>query len=280
MTNTEILLALLPQIPPNSIRDLIFILIFIPLIVRLFFINKLDDRFKKLVPKNRSKAIKLVLQLKIPRLEKFINQQLLMIFLPIIISLPILYKFGLHQLTLDDIPSNVSAIGALGLTAWLLLDIQIALAMNVTFHKLLDLIEGLMAKVAKMPNFNLPIDGSDYSIFLLEAAVNLRKKMLFTQSIIKSTSNKIPDKNFFPKLGTVGEEVSNFIRNILQTPIDMVRESVEQLIDSSIEQLNNNLDNFLPEDLISTKRVAWNIFWASFPSLWLAFLVEYNQLSV
>jgi len=280
MTNIEFFLDLLPQIPPNSIRDQIFILIFIPLIIRLYFVKKLDDRFKKLVPKNRSKAIKLVIQLKIPRLEKFINQQLWMIFLPIIISLPVLYKFGLHELTLDDIPSNVSVIGAIGLTVWLLFDIQIALAMNVTFHKLLDLIEGLMAKVAKMPNFNLPIDGSDYSIFLLEAAVKIRKKMLFTQSIIKSTSNKIPDKNFFPKLGTVGEEVSNFIRNILQTPIDMVRESVEQLIDSSIEQLNNNLDNFLPEDLISTKRLTWNIFWASFPSLWLAFLVEYNQLSV
>jgi hypothetical protein len=280
MTNIEFFLDLLPQIPPNSIRDQIFILIFIPLIIRLYFVKKLDDRFKKLVPKNRSKAIKLVLQLKIPRLKKFINQQLWMIFLPIIISLPVLYKFGLHELTLDDIPSNVSVIGAIGLTVWLLFDIQIALAMNVTFHKLLDLIEGLMAKVAKMPNFNLPIDGSDYSIFLLEAAVKIRKKMLFTQSIIKSTSNKIPDKNFFPKLGTFGEEVSKFIRNILQTPIDMVRESVEQLIDSSIEQLNNNLDNFLPEDLISTKRLTWNIFWASFPSLWLAFLVEYNQLSV
>jgi len=280
MTNIEFFLDLLPQIPPNSIRDQIFILIFIPLIIRLYFVKKLDDRFKKLVPKNRSKAIKLVLQLKIPRLKKFINQQLWMIFLPIIISLPVLYKFGLHELTLDDIPSNVSVIGAIGLTVWLLFDIQIALTMNVTFHKLLDLIEGLMAKVAKMPNFNLPIDGSDYSIFLLEAAVNIRKKMLFTQSIIKSTSNQIPDKNFFPILGTVGDEVSNFIRNILQTPIDMVRESMEQLIDSSIEQLNNNLNNFLPEELISTKRVAWNIFWASFPSLWLAFLVEYNQLSV
>lgn len=280
MTNIEFFLDLLPQIPPNSIRDQIFILIFIPLIIRLYFVKKLDDRFKKLVPKNRSKAIKLVLQLKIPRLEKFINQQLWMIFLPIIISLPVLYKFGLHELTLDDIPSNVSVLGAIGLTVWLLFDIQIALAMNVTFHKLLDLIEGLMAKVAQMPNFNLPIEGSDYSMFLLEAAVNLRKKMLFTQSIIKSTSNKIPDKNFFPILGTVGEDVSNFIRNILQTPIDMVRESVEQLIDSSIEQLNSNLNNFLPEDLISTKRVAWNIFWASFPSLWLAFLVEYYQLGV
>jgi hypothetical protein len=232
------------------------------------------------VPKNRIKAIKLILQLKIPRLEKFINQQLWMIFLPIIISLPVLYKFGLHELTLGDIPSNVSVIGAIGLTVWLLFDIQIALAMNVTFHKLLDLIEGFMAKVAKMPNFNLPIDGSEYSIFLLEAAVNIRKKMLFTQSIIKSTSNKIPDKNFFPILGTVGEEVSNLIRNILQTPIDMVRESIEQLVDSSTEQLNNKLNNYFPEDLISTKRVAWNIFWASFPSLWLAFLVEYNQLSV
>ena len=280
MTNIEFFLDLLPQIPPNSIRDQIFILIFIPLIIRLYFVKKLDDRFKKLVPKNRSKAIKLVLQLKIPRLEKFINQQLWMIFLPIIISLPVLYKFGLHELTLDDIPSNVSVIGAIGLTVWLLFDIQIALAMNVTFHKLLDLIEGLMAKVAQMPNFNLPIEGSDYSMFLLEAAVNLRKKMLFTQSIIKSTSNKIPDKNFFPILGTVGEEVSNLIRNILQTPIDMVRESIEQLVDSSTEQLNNKLNNYFPEDLISTKRVAWNIFWASFPSLWLAFLVEYNQLSV
>ena len=280
MTNIEFFLDLLPQIPPNSIRDQIFILIFIPLIIRLYFVKKLDDRFKKLVPQNRSKAIKLVLQLKIPRLEKFINQQLWMIFLPIIISLPVLYKFGLHELTLDDIPSNVSVLGAIGLTVWLLFDIQIALAMNVTFHKLLDLIEGFMAKVAKMPNFNLPIDGSEYSIFLLEAAVNIRKKMLFTQSIIKSTSNKIPDKNFFPILGTVGEEVSNLIRNILQTPIDMVRESIEQLVDSSTEQLNNKLNNYFPEDLISTKRVAWNIFWASFPSLWLAFLVEYNQLSV
>ena len=280
MTNIEFFLDLLPQIPPNSIRDQIFILIFIPLIIRLYFVKKLDDRFKTLVPKNRIKAIKLILQLKIPRLEKFINQQLWMIFLPIIISLPVLYKFGLHELTLGDIPSNVSVIGAIGLTAWLLFDIQIALAMNVTFHKLLDLIEGFMAKVAKMPNFNLPIDGSEYSIFLLEAAVNIRKKMLFTQSIIKSTSNKIPDKNFFPILGTVGEEVSNLIRNILQTPIDMVRESIEQLVDSSTEQLNNKLNNYFPEDLISTKRVAWNIFWASFPSLWLAFLVEYNQLSV
>nr|AIF21894.1 hypothetical protein [uncultured marine group II/III euryarchaeote SAT1000_06_E06] len=196
MTNIEFFLDLLPQIPPNSIRDQIFILIFIPLIIRLYFVKKLDDRFKKLVPKNRSKAIQLVLQLKIPRLEKFINQQLWMIFLPIIISLPVLYKFGLHELTLDDIPSNVSVLGAIGLTVWLLFDIQIALAMNVTFHKLLDLIEGLMAKVAQMPNFNLPIEGSDYSMFLLEAAVNLRKKCCLLNRLLNRLQIKFQTRIF------------------------------------------------------------------------------------
>ena len=118
------LVELVPSIPPESIRDWAFLVILIPMAARLVFLYEPYQEFRKLFPKDSRKAFSLVRKLRIPGFEKFLRHQLAIVLLPGLIALPILTYSGLDQLTWDNLPSNVTALGSMGLLIWVISEIH------------------------------------------------------------------------------------------------------------------------------------------------------------
>jgi len=275
-----LLSEMLPILPPESLRDYIFVVILIPLIFRLLLLIGPYKRFKQIIPNERKKAISLLHKLEIPRLRQFVNQQIMLIFLPALISLPVLYYFGLDRLTWSDMPSDVASIGALVLGFWIIVEFQYALAMNATFHTLLTLVEKFMGKMLEMIPGQIRRSGSDFSIILLEQAVKFRQGLNKAGKWAKNAESRLEERNIFPFLGKMGEELSTFLRTLLQKPSEVFREAIEQVVDSSTNQINSQLDNLFPMEVSTQKQMAFSIFRSAFPSLWLAFLISYNQIGV
>ena len=276
----QLLSEMLPILPPESLRDYIFVVILIPLIFRLLLLIGPYKRFKQIIPNERKKAISLLYRLEIPRLRQFVNQQIMLIFLPALISLLVLYYYGLDRLTWSDMPSDVASIGALVLGFWIIVEFQYALVMNTTFHKLLTLVEKFMGKMSDLIPEQIKFDGSDFSIILLEQAVKVRQGLNIAGDLARKAELKLDEENIFPFLGKLGEEISTILRALIQGPWDFGVRMVEQVVESSTNQINSQLDNLFPMEVSTQKQMAFSVFRSAFPSLWLAFLIRYNQIGV
>ena len=276
----QLLSEMLPILPPESLRDYIFVVILIPLIFRLLLLIGPYKRFKQIIPNERKKAISLLYRLEIPRLRQFVNQQIMLIFLPALISLPVLYYFGLNRLNWSNMPADVASIGALVLGFWIIVEFQYALVMNTTFHKLLTLVEKFMGKMSDLIPEQIKFDGSDFSILLLEQAVKVRQGLNIAGDLARKAELKLDEENIFPCLGTLGEDISTILRAMIQGPWDFGVRMVEQVVESSTNQINSQLDNLFPMKVSTQKQMAFSIFRSAFPSLWLAFLIRYNQIGV
>ena len=276
----QLLSEMLPILPPESLRDYIFVVILIPLIFRLLLLIGPYKRFKQIIPNERKKAISLLYRLEIPRLRQFVNQQIMLIFLPALISLPVLYYFGLNRLNWSNMPADVASIGALVLGFWIIVEFQYALVMNTTFHKLLTLVEKFMGKMSDLIPEQIKFDGSDFSIILLEQAVKVRQGLNIAGDLARKAELKLDEENIFPFLGTLGEDISTILRAMIQGPWDFGVRMVEQVVESSTNQINSQLDNLFPMKVSTQKQMAFSIFRSAFPSLWLAFLIRYNQIGV
>ncbi len=276
----QLLSEMLPILPPESLRDYIFVVILIPLIFRLLLLIGPYKRFKQIIPNERKKAISLLYRLEIPRLRQFVNQQIMLIFLPALISLPVLYYFGLNRLNWSNMPADVASIGALVLGFWIIVEFQYALVMNTTFHKLLTLVEKFMGKMSDLIPEQIKFDGSDFSILLLEQAVKVRQGLNIAGDLARKAELKLDEENIFPFLGTLGEDISTILRAMIQGPWDFGVRMVEQVVESSTNQINSQLDNLFPMKVSTQKQMAFSIFRSAFPSLWLAFLIRYNQIGV
>ena len=277
---SQLLSEMLPILPPESLRDYIFVVILIPLIFRLLLLIGPYKRFKQIIPNERKKAISLLYRLEIPRLRQFVNQQIMLIFLPALISLPVLYYFGLNRLTWSNMPADVASIGALVLGFWIIVEFQYALMMNTTFHKLLTLVEKFMGKMSDLIPEQIKFDGSDFSIILLEHAVKVRQGLNIAGDLARKAELKLDEENIFPFLGKLGEEISTILRAMIQGPWDFGVRMVEQVVESSTNQINSQLDNLFPMEVSTQKQMAFSVFRSAFPSLWLAFLIHYNQIGV
>ena len=217
------LVELVPSIPPESIRDWAFLVILIPMAARLVFLYKPYQQFSKLFPTERRKAFTLVRRLKIPGFEEFLRHQLAIILLPGLIALPILTYSGLDQLTWEDLPSNVTALGSMGLIIWVLTEIHRA---NRVREKLDDAVEELNSILTiiqkKLPfaKSRLGLDNLSKTLPALAALVKIREGILSTTSWAESQPS---ETNLFPFIGALGKEISTIIHEMVKIPQDAAK---------------------------------------------------------
>ena len=131
---------LLPNLPPESMRDWIFFGILIPSILRIaIFAHVYFFNLRKLMPtKDAIDAAKLVNKLEIEGIKEYAYSQILITIFPIIISLPILFWFELEQLDFSDLDSFpiTRIIGYSLFLSWFAFEIDDSLK---TYKKLLRL---------------------------------------------------------------------------------------------------------------------------------------------
>ena len=274
------LVELVPSIPPESIRDWAFLVILIPMAARLVFLYKPYQQFSKLFPTERRKAFTLVRRLKIPGFEEFLRHQLAIILLPGLIALPILTYSGLDQLTWDDLPSNVTALGSMGLLIWVITEIH--RADNVR-KKLDDAVEELNSILTiiqeKLPfaKSRLGLDNLSKTLPALAALVKIREGILSTTSWAESRPS---ETNLFPFIGALGKEISTIIHEMVKIPQDAAKILISTLSEDLTKSINTKLKGwFKPYIDPSTRETAQLILRSAAPTIWLGFLVWFTGIA-
>ena len=275
------LIELLPSIPPESIRDWAFLVILIPMVARLVFLYEPYQKFRELFPKDSRKAFTLVRRLKIPGFEEFLRHQLAIILLPGLIALPILTYSGLDQLTWDDLPSNVTALGSMGLLIWVITEIH--RADNVR-KKLDDAVEELNSILTiiqeKLPfaKSRLGLDNLSKTLPALAALVKIREGILSTTSWAESQPS---ETNLFPFIGALGKEISTIIHEMVKIPQDAAKILISTLSEDLTKSINTKLKGwFKPYIDPSNRETAQLILRSAAPTIWLGFLVWYTGIAV
>ena len=273
------LVGLVPSFPPESIRDWAFIVILIPMTARLVFLYEPYNKFKDLFPKNSRKAFSLVRKLRIPGFNKFLRHQLAIILLPGLIALPILFYSGLDQLTWSDLPSNVVAIGSVGLVIWVITEIHranmVRRKLDAAIKELEELLEWMHDTIPLAKKY-----GKDLTSTLpyLEHLVTIRTA-INTATNWKETQPS--ETNYFPFIGTLGKEISSIIQEQVAIPLeDAAKKMISSLSENVIARIDNQLEEwFKPYITSSASKTAELVLRSAAPSIWLGFLVWYTGIA-
>ena len=271
---------LLPSLPPESIRDWAFLVILIPMVARLIFLYEPYQKFSKLFPTERRKAFTLVRKLKIPGFEEFLRRQLAIILLPGLIALPILAYSGLDQLTWEDLPSDVAALGSMGLIIWVLTEIHRANKVKEKLDDAVDELNSILTIIQEKLPFaksRLGLDNLSKTLPALAALVKIRESILSTTSWAESQSS---ETNLFPFIGTLGKEISTIIHEMVKIPQDAAKILISTLSEDLTKSIDKKLKGwFKPYIHSTTPETAQLILRSAAPSIWLGILVWFTGVA-
>ena len=271
---------LLPSLPPESIRDWAFLVILIPMVARLIFLYEPYQKFSKLFPTERRKAFTLVRKLKIPGFEEFLRHQLAIILLPGLIALPILAYSGLDQLTWEDLPSDVAALGSMGLIIWVLTEIHRANKVKEKLDDAVDELNSILTIIQEKLPFaksRLGLVNLSKTLPALAALVKIRESILSTTSWAESQSS---ETNLFPFIGTLGKEISTIIHEMVKIPQDAAKILISTLSEDLTKSIDKKLEGwFKPYIHSTTPETAQLILRSAAPSIWLGILVWFTGVA-
>ena len=280
MDLVSVLVDLVPSLPPESIRDWAFLVILIPMIARLIFLYGPYQNFSKLFPTERRKAFTLVRKLKIPGFEEFLRHQLAIILLPGLIALPILAYSGLDQLTWEDLPSDVAALGSMGLIVWVLTEIHRANRVKEKLDDAVDELKSILTLIQEKLPFaksRLGLDNLSKTLPALAALVKIRESILSTTSWAESQSS---ETNLFPFIGTLGKEISTIIHEMVKIPQDAAKILISTLSEDLTKSIDKKLEEwFKPYISYRNSETAQLILRSAAPSIWLGLLVWYTGVA-
>jgi len=274
------LVELVPSIPPESIRDWAFLVILIPMAARLVFLYEPYQEFRELFPKDSRKAFSLVRKLRIPGFEKFLRHQLAIVLLPGLIALPILTYSGLDQLTWEDLPSNVAALGSMGLLIWVISEIHRADNVRKKLDSAIKDLRGILEVIQD----NIPLE--KYKIKDLSTTIPALKKLVMIRTAIETSTkwkeSQHIETNYFPFIGRLGKEISSIIKEQVATPLeDAAKKLLSDLSDNVIDRIDEKLGEwFRPYITSTTPETAQLILRSAAPSIWLGVLVWSTGITV
>ena len=275
------LIELVPSIPPETIRDWAFLVILIPMAVRLILLYKPYTEFSSLFPEKRKEAFTLVRRLKIPGFEQFLRHQAAIILLPGLIALPILTYWGLDHLIWEDLPSDVAALGSVGLFIWVFTEIDRAYRVSKKLDNAVIDLNNILEMIKEKIPFALAksrLDNFSQTLPTLGFLVKIREGI---QSTTSWGEPKSSETNLFPFIGTLGKEISSIIHEMVKIPQDAAKELITSLSKDLTTSIDKKLDGWFKPYISSTKKgTAILILRSAAPSIWLGFLVWYTGIAV
>jgi len=289
MLISTIIQDIFPSFPPESLRDYAFYSISVTTLFRIIVIFSSYLRWRRIMPERKQiKAVKLVGQLEIPGLKRYISTEIMLIILPPIIAIFGFYLFGLGDLKWSNFPPLFSIMGIIGLSIWIMYEIYTTIKktrrrLNSAIDKfesfLLDSQKWLAEYSEYIPDKMNPFpdmgDPENY-IYLLSKLVNIRR---YARSKTKWARNKSPDymqENIFPILGGMGKTVTQSIQYALDIPKTFVENTVANVSEKLIEKINKELSKLFPVTQTTFSEAMKTILRSAAPTLWLCLLVLIN----
>jgi len=262
------LTSLLPSIPPSSLRDIFFLLLIIPLFVRVYMLSSPLNKARIHLHGQVKNTITEINNLKIPGMKEFILRETILLIIPYLFAVIIFWKTSFGEISLEELGTLTTIVAVIGLIFWSVVDIRHSRGANQFLNDLLG----------KIINFETKLEKYQISIsvglsIIVGWKIGLAKigKNLVKRTIRKSAKDKLEsDQGSNIPGAKVLVNVLDAIDTILEAPLVLVREG----IDAAVRKFDHTLESHFKQ---ITERgiseIVTTIFWSIFPLMWLLFIV-------
>jgi len=260
--------SLLPSIPPSSLRDIFFLLLIIPLFVRVYMLSSPLNKARIHLHGQVKQTVTEINNLKIPGMKEFIMRETILLIIPYLFAVIIFWKTSFGDISLEELGTLTTIIAVIGLIFWSVVDIRHSRGANQFLNDLLG----------KIINFETKLEKYQISIsvglsIIVGWKIGLAKigKNLVKRTIRKSAKDKLEsDQGSNIPGAKVLVNVLDAIDTILEAPLVLVREG----IDAAVRKFDHTLESHFKQ---ITERgiseIVTTIFWSIFPLMWLLFIV-------
>jgi len=260
--------SLLPSIPPSSLRDIFFLLLIIPLFVRVYMLSSPLNKARIHLHGQVKQTVTEINNLKIPGMKEFIMRETILLIIPYLFAVIIFWKTSFGDISLEELGTLTTIVAVIGLIFWSVVDIRHSRGANQFLNDLLG----------KIINFETKLEKYQISIsvglsIIVGWKIGLAKigKNLVKRTIRKSAKDKLEsDQGSNIPGAKVLVNVLDAIDTILEAPLVLVREG----IDAAVRKFDHTLESHFKQ---ITERgiseIVTTIFWSIFPLMWLLFIV-------
>lgn len=259
---------LLPAIPPQSLRDLVFLLLVIPLILRLSMMSGPILRGRAIFAGRTKEAVSLLQQLEIPGVKTFFAREAIMLFVPYVFAATFFLTIDLSKKTLSEMNQTAVILTIVGLAIWMVLDIHRSREANRFLHSLIDQIVKFESRLTEY--------GHDI-IWGLKILVTFRQGLKKTATKLARRAARLlvrdatqdGDAAALPGAEVVGR-IFGAIETLVSAPFTLTQAVLEGLlghIDDKIES------HFLGYTKRPWYEIMTSLIWGLIPPIWLLFIL-------
>jgi len=262
-------LSIVPTIPPSSLRDLYFLLLLVPLTVRIYMLTSPLNKARIQLRGQIKDTVSSLKSLKIPGMKRFLIRESILLTFPYVFAIVIFWKVPLSKISLTELGLNTTILTALGLIVWSLVDIQHSRNANQFLNELLN---SIIEFETKLETFQISIS--------VGLSILVGWKMGLTK-VARKIGSRLGRK--FAKEKLDSEEVSSAfpgakvlvdVLDAVDTIIDAPRKLIRTGIDIAVRKFDSTLESHFQR---FTKRgysdVAMTVFWGLFPLTWLLIII-------
>ncbi|MBT4059679.1 MAG: hypothetical protein HOE69_05155 [Euryarchaeota archaeon] len=260
--------SILPSIPPSSLRDIFFLLLIIPLFVRVYMLSSPLNKARIHLHGQVKDTITEINNLKIPGMKQFIMRESILLIIPYLFAAIIFWKTAFGEISLEELGSLTTIVTVTGLIFWLVVDIRRSMSANQFLNELL---EKIINFETKLETFQISISAGLTILVGWKRGLAKLGKSLVKRTIRNSAKDKLESGQGSNIPGAkVLVNVLDAIDTILEAPLVLVREG----IDAAVRKFDDTLESHFKQ---ITERgiseIATTIFWSIFPILWLLFII-------
>ena len=262
------LTSLLPSIPPSSLRDIFFLLLIIPLFVRVYMLSSPLNKARIHLHGQVKNTITEINNLKIPGMKEFILRETILLIIPYLFAVIIFWKTSFGDISLEELGTLTTIVAVIGLIFWSVVDIRHSRGANQFLNDLLG----------KIINFETKLEKYQISIsvglsIIVGWKIGLAKigKNLVKRTIRKSAKDKLEsDQGSNIPGAKVLVNVLDAIDTILEAPLVLVREGIDAAVRKFDHTLESHFKQITERGILE---IVTTIFWSIFPLMWLLFIV-------
>jgi hypothetical protein len=255
--------SLLPSIPPSSLRDIFFLLLIIPLFVRVYMLSSPLNKARIHLHGQVKQTVTEINNLKIPGMKEFIMRETILLIIPYLFAVIIFWKTSFGDISLEELGTLTTIVAVIGLIFWSVVDIRHSRGANQFLNDLLGKIINFETKLEKY-QISISVGLSiivGWKIGLAKVGKNLVKR-----TIRKSAKDTLEsDQGSNIPGAKVLVNVLDAIDTILGAPL--VLDAVVRKFDHTLESHFKQITKRGISEIVTT------IFWSIFPLIWLLFIV-------
>jgi len=260
--------SILPSIPPSSLRDLFFLLLIIPLFVRVYMLSSPLNKARIHLQGQVKNTITEINNLKIPGMKEFIMRETILLIIPYLFAVIIFWKTSFGDISLEELGTLTTIAVVIGLIFWSVVDIRHSRGANQFLN---DLLEKIINFETKLETFQISISTGLSIIVGWKIGLAKIGKRVVKGAIRKSAKNKLESDQGSKIPGAkVLVNVLEAYETITRLPAVLVREGIDAVVRKFDDTLESHFKQITERGI---SEIAITIFWSTFPLLWLLFIV-------